>query len=137
MKFIPHVYAVPFALVTALFLSGCGNIYEAGYWRAPKIDAVIADWDVASAKCEHEAKDKQASLEEKWAAQSAVTSATQMSQQMNYALGRGGYDNFAVGIVGGIIAGIIPAGMDESAKDDHFTHCMKSLGWTENNEQNW
>lgn len=129
---MPKFLSTTLPLAATLILAGCGaGLYDSGNWQAPPGDAVTADWDVASAKCEGEAVNKEASAEEKRAAMeiAASTGAT-LSDIRRHDLGPEA-DAVVLGLAVaiGIIAGLMPSQMDEAAKDNHFIHCMRSLGW--------
>ena len=120
-----------FALAAGVTLSGCSSaLYEKGTWTPPPGDAITADWDVASAQCEGEAINKEASAEDKEAAQSGFQTAMQAGQELG---NTGSDDAFAAGMViglaGGLLSAVATSSMDEEAKDAHFTQCMEGLGW--------
>lgn len=131
------IYKIPCVavlLTVLLALAGCGAaLYESSNWQAPPGDALTTDWDVASAKCEGEAINKEASEEEKRAM-------LEMTASTGSVLSDIGNNNLSpeadavllgLAVAVGIIGGLMPSQMDENAKDDHFARCMKSLGWVE------
>ena len=122
-----HIF--PAALLSAVFtLSGCAaGLYEAKSWTSPGGEAVTADWDVASAKCEAEAIEEEASEGEKAAAQTVAKSGVEMSNTLDSL--SGSVPNPGIGLLGGALIGALPHAMDESAKNDKFIECMKKLDW--------
>ena len=132
-RILPAAWTTMFVLA-GVALSGCGAaLYEEGSWIPPDSDAVIADWDVASAQCEGEAINKRANAAEKARARAGFQSAMQAGQE----LGNTGSDEafaigLAVGLMGGLLSEVAASNMDEEAKDAHFIRCMRRLGWNAN-----
>ena len=115
-------------LFSALALSACGGgLYAAKSWITPGGDAVTADWDVASAKCEAEAIDKEASAMEKETAQTIAKAAVETKNTVDALAGAAPIPG--LDMLGGAMIGAMPHAMDEGAKNEHFINCMKALGW--------
>lgn len=127
-------------LVAALPLSGCGaGLYEAKSWTSPDGDAVTADWDVASAKCEAEALEEEADEEEKESVQGALESAAEVKSTLDTIGSLTGVPTNPADALGGdlLLGGLIGAAphvMDEGAKNERFTECMQGLGWKQAEE---
>ena len=117
-------FAAPL-LAAAIALSGCaGGLYEAKSWISPGGDSVIADWDVASAKCEAEALDETADEEEKKSAQEAAQGGATLGRALS-----GAEPDYGAQMLSGALIGVMPYMMDESAKNKRFIECMEELGW--------
>ena len=121
-------------LVAALPLSGCGaGLYEAKSWNSPGGDAVTADWDVASAKCEAEAIDEEAGEGEKAAAQNVAKTAVETKNTLDALSGAAPVPG--MDLLSGALIGAMPHAMDEGAKNEKFTECMEELGWKQADEE--